>query len=53
MNERFSLFDLTDLPFELYLHKHHVFLASSGSENQKADKFFKRLSSENAMDHPP
>jgi hypothetical protein len=28
-NERILLFDLTFLPFELYLHKHHVFLASS------------------------
>jgi hypothetical protein len=31
---------LTFLPFELYLHKHHV--ASSSSENQKAAEFFNR-----------
>jgi hypothetical protein len=40
-NERISLYDLTFLPFELYLHKHHVFPASSSSENQKAVEFFK------------
>jgi hypothetical protein len=41
-NERISLFDLAFLSFELHLHQHHVFLASSSSENQKAAEFFKR-----------
>jgi hypothetical protein len=40
-NERISLFDLTFLPHELFLHKHHVFLASSSSENQKDVEFSK------------
>jgi hypothetical protein len=30
------------LPFELNPHVHHVFLASSNSQNQKAVEFFKR-----------
>jgi hypothetical protein len=33
---------LTTLSFEFYVHKHHAFLASSISENQKAAKIFKR-----------
>jgi hypothetical protein len=40
MNEQISPFDLTTLSFELCLHKHNVFLASSGSEIQKAADFF-------------
>jgi hypothetical protein len=39
MKERLRLFDLINLPFELYLHKHHVSLASSSSGNQKVAKF--------------
>jgi hypothetical protein len=52
-NERISLFDLTFLPFELYLHKNHVFLASSSSENQKAAEFSNVAFSEKRMDHHP
>jgi hypothetical protein len=40
MNERTSLFDSTALLFELYLPKHHVFLASSSSVNQKTGRSF-------------
>jgi hypothetical protein len=42
VNKLFSLFVLTILPFELYVHKHHVFLVSSSSKNQKAVEFLKR-----------
>jgi hypothetical protein len=41
MKEQVSFFDLATLTFELYLHKHHVFLASSSSKNQKVAEFFK------------
>jgi hypothetical protein len=41
MNEWILLFELMTLPLELYLHKHHLFLAFSCSENQNANRFFK------------
>jgi hypothetical protein len=44
---------LTTLPFELYLHKHQVFLASSSSENQKAADFQKRRFLGKRMDYHP
>jgi hypothetical protein len=53
MTEQISLFDLTTSPFELYLRKHHVFLTSSSSENQKAADFQKRRFSEKRMDYHP
>ncbi|SAM02316.1 hypothetical protein [Absidia glauca] len=34
------LSDLTTLPIELYLHKHHVLLAFPSSENKKAGRIF-------------
>jgi hypothetical protein len=37
LNELISLFELTTLPLELYLHKH--MWANSGSENQNAVDF--------------
>jgi hypothetical protein len=40
INKRVSVFDLPALRFELYLHKHHVFLASSSPENQKVGDLF-------------
>lgn len=39
LNQQISLFDLTNLFLELYLHKHYVLLASSSSENKKLAKF--------------
>jgi hypothetical protein len=39
MNEGDSLFDFDYLPFEPYLHKHHVFLPFSSSKHQKAADF--------------
>jgi hypothetical protein len=48
---RISLVDLITLSFELCLHKHHVFLRFSSSENPKAAKFFKRQLSKK-MDGP-
>jgi hypothetical protein len=55
MNERLSLSDLINFPFELYLPKHSVFLASTMSENQKAadlfePRFFKNRSWYHSMD---
>jgi hypothetical protein len=41
MNERISLFDLIILPFDLYLHRHHVFLQVR--KNQKVAVFELRL----------
>jgi hypothetical protein len=42
MNERISPFELATLTFELCTHKHHVFLALSGSESQNVAKFSKK-----------
>jgi hypothetical protein len=42
MSEQISLFDLNTLPFEPYLHRHHVFLVFSSLENQKAAEILKR-----------
>jgi hypothetical protein len=52
MSKLISLFDLNTLLFELYLHKHHVYLASSISENQKADEF-SHTAFWKSMDHSP
>jgi hypothetical protein len=40
MNE-FHFFELTTLPFEPYLYRYHVFMASCSSENQNATKLLK------------
>lgn len=52
INERISLFDLTTLPFELYLHISHVLLAFSSSENRKAAEFLNVVFWKKKMGHP-
>jgi hypothetical protein len=44
MDESVSLFGLTNFPFDLYLHKHHMFLAPFSSENQKSCRILNLIS---------